>query len=189
MNNRRTAIRRVQHALAYIALPAAMVGCAQPPPPVSVEARREVLSLLMPDRINIVKSFTRAARFNSEDRADGIELFVQAVNKFDDPGLMIVGTVRVELFEHIPASGDHRGQRHENWDIDLSTSRHQESYWNGLTQMYEFRLGINPKTIPPADRYILAVTYVSPFDERLSDEFVVDFRESALRPASFRARP
>ena len=170
-------------------VPAIVSACASAPSPISTDARREMLFLLMPERINIVKSFTRPARFESEDRPDGIELFVQAVNRFDDPGLMIVGTIRVELFEHVPASGDHRGRRLEHWQIDLSTSRQQESYWNGLTQMYEFRLGINPKTIPVADRYILAVTYQSPFDDRLSDEFVVDFRDVATRPASFQPTP
>lgn len=164
-------------------------GCTRPNAVIDTEERREMLSLLMPERINIVDSFTRAARFDRDSEPDGIELFVQAVNRFDDPGLMIVGTMRVELYEYIPASGDHRGRQLENWDIDLSSSRQQEAYWNGLTQMYEFRLGINREVLPPADRYILAVTYVSPFEDRLSDELVVDLREAADRPAAFRPTP
>jgi len=167
-----------------------MGACATPRPSVSVDAKREMLALLMPKRIKIVEPFTRAAYLHRVEQPDGIELFVQAVNRFDDPGLMIVGDVRVELFEYVQASGDRRGRRLEHWDVALTESAQQESYWNGLTQMYEFRLGINAKSIPPADRYILAVTYVSPFDDRLTDESVVDFRETTAHPAgSFLRNP
>jgi hypothetical protein len=42
-----------------------------------------------------------------------------------------------------------------------------------MTQMYEFRLGVDPGQIPAADKYVLAVTYTAPFGDHLSDECVI----------------
>jgi hypothetical protein len=151
-------------------------GCATSRHARPSDAQEEMLTLLMPDRINIVEPFTpftRATRFDLEGPVNGIELFVQAVNRFDDPGLMVVGSVRIELFEYVPASADHRGRHLEQWEVNLTTPKH----------LYEFRLGLNPDAIPRADRYILSVTYVSPFEERLTDLSTVDFGEATARPS------
>ncbi len=135
-----------------------------------------MLALLMPSRIEIVEPFTRAKSFDDDATPDGIELLLQAVNFLGNPGLMIAGRVRVELYEYLPASGDQQGRRLENWDIKLTTAENQRTYWNGLTQMYEFRLGIDPTRIPPADKYVLTVSYNSPLGARLRDEYVINYR-------------
>jgi hypothetical protein len=133
----------------------------------------------MPSRIEIVEPFTRVKSFDGDATPDGIELLLRAVNSLDNPGLMIAGTVRVELFEHVSGSADQKGRRLEHWDVELATAAHQRRYWNQLTQMYEFRLGVDPTVMPNADKYVLLATYNSPLGEHLADECVVSYRGGA----------
>ncbi len=60
----------------------------------------------------------------------------------------------------------------------LTSENDQRNYRNAMTQMYEFRLGIDPTKIHRADKYVLAVTYQTPSGERLSDEMIIG-RQSA----------
>jgi len=152
---------------------AMVAGCHAPPSAADLEAQRAMLALLMPARIEIVEPFTRVKSFDQDDTPDGIELFLRAVNALDNPGLMIVGQVRVELYQYVPASADPKGARLVDWTVDLSTRQQQQMFWNQLTQMYELRLGLDPATIPPASRYVLLVTYRSPLGEVLTDDFVI----------------
>lgn len=156
-----------------------VTGCATPPRAMDGAGGREMLDLLMPSRIEIVEPFTRVKSFDDDTTPDGIELLLQAVNSLDNPGLMIAGAVRVELYEYVPASGDQKGRQLERWDIELTTAEHQRTHWNGLTQMYQFRLGIDPTRIPPAGKYLLAATYNSPLGERLTDECLISYRPAA----------
>jgi len=141
-------------------------------------ARRDQLALLMPSWVVIVEPFTRIKSFDDDATPDGIELLLQAVNSLDNPGLMIAGQVRVELFEHVAGSADQKGRRLEHWDVNLATAAHQRRYWNQLTQMYEFRLGVDPSEMSPADKFVLLVTYNSPLGEHLTDECVLSYRAS-----------
>ncbi len=143
-----------------------------------------MISLLMPSRIEIVEPFTRVRSFDGDGKSHGIELLLRAINALDNPGLMIVGKIRAELFEFVPGSADHRGRLLEHWEVDLTTPKQQQTHWNSLTQMYELRLGIDPKRIPVADRYVLVVTYVTPMGDRLTDEFTVT---STTRPSTTRS--
>ncbi len=151
-----------------------LVGCATVRPAGDGQARQQMLALLMPSRVEIVEPFTRVKSFDQDNIPDGIELLLQAVNALDNPGLMIAGKVRVELFEYVPASADQKGRRLDHWSIELSTPAHQRRFWNPLTQMYEFRLRVDPEVIPRADKYVLLVTYDSPLGERLTDEYAIE---------------
>jgi len=153
-------------------------GCASTSPLRADEEQREMLDLLLPRRVEIVEPFTRVRSFDENASPDGVELLLRAVNALDNPGLMIVGKIRVELHEYIGASADNKGGLLERWEIDLSTSKNQMSYWNRLTQMYEFRLGIEPTRIAPARKYVLSVTYNSPLGEHLADDCVLEYRGS-----------
>lgn len=159
---------------------ASLNGCAAPPRALDDAAQREMLALLMPSRVEIVEPFTRVKSFDDNATPDGIELLIQAVNALDNPGLMIAGRVRVELYEYVPASADQKGRRLEHWDIELTTAHEQRTYWNALTQMYEFQLGIDPAKIPPADKYVLAVTYTSPLGDHLTDECIISYKTATL---------
>ena len=149
------------------------------PPATDNAAHRRMLALLMPTRIEIVEPFTRVKSFDDDNIPDGIELLLQAVNSLDNPGLMIVGDLNVELYEYVPASADHKGRLLENWPIELSTDEHQRTYWNRLTQMYEFRLGVDPTGAPAGGRHVLAVTYNSPLGDHLTDEAVIEYRAAS----------
>ena len=50
-------------------------------------------------------------------------------------------------------------------------------------QMYEFRLGIDRAKIPVRSKYILAVTYLSPAGDRLTDQCFMDAGSVAFRPS------
>ena len=166
------------------------VGCASTPRATDDAARRDMLTLLMPSRIEIVEPFTRVKSFDDDATPDGIELLLQAVNSLDNPGLMIAGQVRVELFEHVAGSADQKGRRLEQWDVELTTIAQQRRYWNQLTQMYEFRLGVDPTVMPNADKFVLLVTYNSPLGEHLTDEFVLLYRGGkTLSPGAVSRKP
>lgn len=133
-----------------------------------------MLGLLLPSGIEIIEPFTRVANFDDDAEPDGIEVMLQAVNPLDSPCLMMVGTVRVELYEFVPASADNKGRRLEFWNVELRDAEDQARHWNRVTQMYEFRLAVNPVNVPPlAERYVLAVTYNSPLGDHVSDEYVL----------------
>lgn len=169
-------------AFASVFLFIGLSACATTPVTVDERAQREMLALLMPARIEIVKPFTRVKSFDNDDTPDGIELLLQAVNPLGNPGLMIAGNVRVELFEFVQASADHTGRRLEHWEIELKTAKQQKTYWNRLTQMYEFRLGIDTSKIPLADEYVVVVTYGTPLGEYLTDDYVIRYRTTGEFP-------
>ena len=156
-----------------VTLAGILAGCAATPRASDDAVSLEALTLLMPSRIEIVEPFTRVKSFDDDTTPDGIELLLRAVNPLDNPGLNIVGDVRVELYEYVPASADRKGKRLEHWNIELSTTTQQRTYWNQLTQMYEFHLGIDYTVIPLSDKYVLLVTYHSPLGDRLTDEYVI----------------
>lgn len=156
-----------------------VVGCASTAPTPNSADRLQMCALLMPSKIEIVEPFTRVKSFDDDAIPDGIELLLQAVNSFGARGLMMVGDIRVALYEHVPASGDQKGRRLEHWQIPLSTAEQQLRHWNDITQMYEFLLRVDPLPIALADQYVLAVTYNSPLGDHLTDECTISHHPAA----------
>lgn len=152
---------------------AVLAGCAAPPRDPEDSAKRDMLALLMPSRVEIVRPFTGVRSFGGGSAPDGIELLLRAVNPLDNPGLMIAGNIRVELYQYVPASGESKGPLVEHWNVDLTTEKQQRAYWNRMTQMYEFRLAYDAAGRPADDAYVLCVTYSSPLGDRLTDELVL----------------
>ena len=161
-------------SLPFTILPFA-VGCATTKPVSDPAARDRMLALLLPAKVEIIAPFTRVKSFDDDSVPDGIELWLQAVNSLGNTGLNIVGSLRAELYEYVPASAEHKGRRLEQWKIELATPAHQRAYWSDLTRMYEFRLMIDPATVPLAKQYVLAVTYTTPLGEHLTDECVLTY--------------
>ena len=153
------------------------VGCLKPQEASDAQANRTLHELLLPQRIEIVEPFTRVKSFDDDAVPDGIELLLRAVNALENPGLMIAGQVRVELYEYVAASAEKQGSVLESWRIDLTTRAQQLAFWNQLTQMYQFRLAIDPARIPQARKFVLLVTYRSPDGETLADECVLSYPE------------
>ena len=162
-------------------------ACATTPQAKDDLAKRKMLEMLMPSRIEIVEPFTRVRSFDDDPTPDGIELLIRAVNALDNPGLMLAGTIRVELFDHVPASGNNKGARLDHWDIELTTAQHQKRFWNQSTQMYEFRLGLDRKRVPVAEKYVLVVSYTSPLDEQFRDEYVISASRATLQQGAGRS--
>ncbi len=147
------------HAITHLATTTVLVltGCATAP--ISQDATQlQALSLLMPKRIEIVEPFTNVKSFDGDATPDGIELLLQAVNSLDNPGQMIVGDMRFELYEYVPASGDRRGRRLEYWDLALVTEVAQRNHWNRVTQMYEFRSVTSVALTPTLRNLSLSLT-------------------------------
>lgn len=180
-----TASRRTVGSL--LLLTSAWGGCAAPGKNADDLNRRAMLNLLMPSRIEIVEPFTRVRSFDDDLEPDGIEVLIRAVNSLDNPGLMIAGTMRIELFEQIPGSADQKGRRLEHWDVDLTTPQSQKRFFNQLTQMYEFRLGVDVAAVPAGGKYLLLVTYNSPMGEHLDDECVLHYAGAKLETRQTRA--
>ena len=153
-----------------------LTGCSTTRPVTDEDAQREMLSLVMPGRIEIVEPFTRTESFDDDATVDGIELLLRAVNSLDNPGLMIVGDLRVELYSYVAATADHKGTQLDRWEIPLRTAEDQRAHWNQLTQMYEFLLLVNAKKVPKAGKFVVLVDYHSPLGGHLTDEFVLDIR-------------
>ncbi len=170
-------------------LPLSLAGCAAPNSGIDDPAKRAMLDLLLPTRVEIVEPFTRVRSFDDDLDPDGIEVLLQAINGMDNRGLMIAGTVRIELFEQIPGSADRKGRRLEHWDVDLTTQENQKRFWNQLTQMYEFRLGVDLTRIPTAGKFVLLTTYNSPLGEHLNDECVLTYLGTKQESRETRASP
>lgn len=162
-------------AILMLFLPA---GCSRTSVDSNDIAARQQLTLLMPEAVDIVGPFTRFRSFTDDDRIDGIELLLQPVNTFGDP-VNIVGALVVELYEFRQASGESKGAKLEQWDVSLASERDQRTYWNRTTSMYEFQLQFNPATIPPSKKYVLQVTYNTPLQEHMLDEYVLEVPLSA----------
>lgn len=157
-------------------------GCATTPEAKLEAENRRVLALLLPSGVEIIEPFTRIANFDDDPKPDGIEIMLQAKNPLDSPCLMMVGSVRVELFEFVPASAEQKGRRIEFWNVDLTKPEDQERHWNRVTQMYEFRLGVDTARVPLAQKYLLEVTYNSPLGGHHSDHMVLEPGAAVVRP-------
>ena len=89
-----------------LALLIGLVGCVATRTGDAPPVQQETLSLVMPSRIAIVAPFTGVASFNGDGKPDGIELVLQAFSSLDNPGVMIAGHLRIELFEYVKASAN-----------------------------------------------------------------------------------
>lgn len=133
----------------------------------------EMVKLLLPDEIRIVEAFTGFRSFDQDERPDGIELLLQPMDTYGDP-VKIAGTVRVELYAFLPASGEPKGERLcEPWEVPLLTEQDQKRYWNNVTGMYEIPLKFPTDLSPKGDKFVLRVTYNTPLSEHMTDEFVM----------------
>lgn len=155
-----------------------VAGCRTPPGSSLDPTDARVLAVLLPSAIKIVEPFTIMDSTEGKTKQNWVELWLQAQNVLNSPGLMIAGKLRVELNTHLPARGNAKGPRLEHWNIALATIEDQRKYWNAVTQMYEFRLGYDRDSIPEADKYVLTVIYQPPIGPRLTDEITLIHNQS-----------
>jgi hypothetical protein len=139
---------------------------------------RGMVELLMPQRVELVEAFTQFKSFDRDEVPDGIEVLVHALDAFGDP-VKIAGTIRFELYDFVPASGERAGRRLcAPWEVTLVTREDQQRYWNLVTGMYEIPLKF-PPNLPvkqlgtPGRKFLLEATYTTPLGTHMTDECVL----------------
>jgi len=159
---------------------------------------REMVELLMPQRIELVEAFTGFRSFDGDATPEGIEVLVRALDAFGDP-VKIAGTIRFELYSFEQASGNRAGRRLcEPWDVTLVTQQDQKRYWNLVTGMYEVPLrfaadtsaadisaaavsaatisagsSAQPAAAGAGRKFVLEATYTTPLGTHMTDECVI----------------
>jgi hypothetical protein len=170
-------------ALWVCAAASVSAGCNEPSKSVENADQRVMLEMLMPRSVRIVGPFTKLASFDADEAPDGLDVLLRALDGFGDP-VKISGTVRIELYEFVPASGEPKGARiGEPWNIPLVSEQDQRTYWNRTTQMYEFKLQLNVRAIKPAQKYVLGVTYTTPLGDRMMDEYTLELPPGEAKAA------
>lgn len=161
-------MKRIAILLIVPVIACLMAGCEKKQPPVE-----QMVELLMPQQVRIVEAFTGFRSFDDDDVPDGIELLLQPVDSFGDP-VKMAGTVRVELYEYLQASGNRDGRRLcDPWEVPLQTRDDQSKYWNNVTGMYEIPLEIPAGVTASGVKFVLQVTYNSPLGTHMTDEAVL----------------
>jgi len=136
--------------------------------------RVEMLSLMLPSEVKI-QPFTKIKSFNDDSIPDGILAIVRPLDSFGDP-VKAVGLFYFELWQYRDASGDRRGDRIEFWEKTIDSENEVRLHWT-RAQMYEFQLAWTKGAgaIQPDRKYLLTVTYRTPWDTTIQDERVIDF--------------
>lgn len=150
--------------------------------------RVQMLSLMLPSEIK-VQPFTRIKSFNEDEIPDGILAVVRPVDQFKDP-VKAVGLFYFELWSYREASNDRKGERLEFWEKTLGTADDVKQYWT-RAQMYEFQLAWTQGAgvVRPDQKYLFTVTYRTPWDTTMQDEYVLQFHASGDDAAGQQAKP
>jgi hypothetical protein len=133
--------------------------------------QQEQLDLLLPTRIEVLP-FTKAKSWDNDQKLDGLEVVLRPLDSFGDQ-TKAIGLFRFELFLFEKASSDSRGPRIGFWEEDVTSREMLEIHWDRITRTYRFRLGWVGKQIP-SGKYVLEVTYITPYGQRLSDTYVME---------------
>ena len=150
---------------------ACLGGCATNPK-VSPDAGT-ALGMLAVRSIQI-QPFTKIRSFDADATPDGIGVVLRPADQFGDP-VKIMGHLYFELYAYRPASGEPKGERLEFWDRTLATADDVKLYWDRTAQMYEFPLAWTQGLPPtPSRKYLLTVSYRTPWDETLEDQYELE---------------
>lgn len=178
------AARRVGWGASGAAIALILGGCATSGSRARSDRSDQALALLLPTRIEIVGPSTRLHSPSGSGKPEVLELLLRGYTVLENPGAILVGDVRVELYTFQPASADNKGERICAWDISLRDKDQQHRFWNPIIQMYEFNLGIESAAIPRASKYVLSSTYRSPLETHLTDELVFDLTAAGGSPST-----
>ncbi len=131
-----------------------------------------MVAMLLPTRIKL-HSFTKVKPLFGSSLPNGVDVWIEPLDRFGDV-VKVVGEVHFELYSHKPASGDHKGEQIEFWQVRMTTSAEQQRHWDRVARMYNFPLAWD---YPPAPgkKYIVVATLNLPNGERLTDEREIFF--------------
>ncbi len=124
------------------------------------------VNLLLPQSVHI-HPFTRTRTFDAQGGIRGIEVLVAPQDAFGDP-TKAFGDFRIELYEYTPQGPRNRGPLRARWEVSVLDPEANRVHWDS-SLAYKFRLRWN-QPLPVGKRYILAVTFDSPFTDRLFTE-------------------
>lgn len=142
-----------------------------PPEPAAAKLVPEPLHLLLPKTIRI-EPFTGTRTFDAAGGVKGIEVRVQALDSYGD-ATKAFGKFNFALYPHRPDQADPKGSRIAVWEEDLLEPARNLLHWDKIHAAYNFRLQWR-EPIPVGSRFILMVSFSSPFTERrfAEQEFV-----------------
>lgn len=129
----------------------------------------EPINLLLPRTIRI-HPFTGTRSFDPAGGIKGIDVRIEAKDGFGDP-TKAFGDFRFELYTYIPYSPEPKGKRLAVWHESVIKPKKNLVHWDNIARRYQFKLQWD-QGIPVGDRFVLAVTFTSPFTERLYDQRV-----------------
>jgi len=125
------------------------------------------VSLLLPKSVHF-HSFTKTRIFDEKGGIRGIEAWVTLRDAYGDP-TKAFGELRFELYEFRPGNPNRRGGRKAHWAVSIMDPRANRVHWNDASLAYTCRLRWD-ESIPVGQHFVLAVTFSSPFTERLFAE-------------------
>ena len=154
---------------------AALAGCdgqqesfgkwpwAKPPRERVDVAVPEPIDLLLPRTIR-VHPFTGTRTFDQSGGVRGIDVRVEALDAYDD-STRAFGKFRFALHQHRRGGEHPRGDRIATWEEDLMDGEVNQLHWDNITRTYKFKLRWD-HPIPVGRKFVLVVTFDSPFTER-----------------------
>ena len=171
----RKLVKRISAAAALIAAMAILGGCDAMPwfspkltsePPIH-EKVPEPIDTLLPAEI-IIQAWTGTRVFAEQGGISGIDVRIQAKDSFGE-FTKAFGTFRFELYHYQPTAPDDKGERIAVWNEQVLNARQHLQHWEKFLPGYRFKLGSN-QPIAIGRKFVLQVTYDSPWTGRLGDE-------------------
>jgi hypothetical protein len=127
--------------------------------------------MFAPVSMRIHPVFTKVTDWNSDDRADGIEVVAEFQDEFGDT-TKASGSFSLELFSVSPQSPDLRGRRiSDPWLVDIRSADQQRQRWSRTARAYSFRLQAEKLSV--TDRYVLTASFAPESGGRLFDRLVL----------------
>ena len=106
-----------------------------------------------------VSYFTEFADFNGDGSPNGLSAIITLTDRFGDP-VKALGRFRIETFDYLPRSVEHRGDQLSNWIVNVFSAADVERYYDNITRGYRFPLKFAGPV--PAGRVVVQVTYYVP---------------------------
>jgi hypothetical protein len=124
------------------------------------------VNLTLPKTVNI-HEFTTTRKFDESGGIPGIDARVEALDAFGDT-TKAFGDFRFELYKFKPNAPDPKGLRLGVWEEKLLEPGANRTHWDESTRTYEFKLKCDQGcSLGVGDKYVLVVTFSSPFSDRL----------------------
>ncbi len=123
----------------------------------------EPIHLLLPQAVRI-HPFTGTRTFDDSGGVKGIDVRIEAIDAYGD-STKAFGKFQFALHEYRPGRPDPKGRRIATWEEDVLEPKKNLIHWDNITRAYKFKLQWY-RPIPVGSRFILVVSFSSPFTER-----------------------